>query len=124
MDFSEVHFSPRFDFFLVEMTVALMIIGYARWDHYMSLLENFQKECPSYMEMIWDELKEVVWYYFCWMSVSNVDLTNLLNRKGTNAPAFTEGTKASFNFSALETAGLAAKARKSGSGGGSTLSVE
>jgi len=90
----------------------------------MSLLENFQKECPSYMEMIWDELKEAVWYYyFCWMSVSNVDLTDLLNRKG-NAPASTEGTKASFNFSALETAGLAAKARKSGSGGGSRLSVE
>jgi len=27
MDFSEAHFSPRFDFFLVEMTSALMIIG-------------------------------------------------------------------------------------------------
>ena len=24
MDFSEAHFSPRFDFFLVEMTVMLM----------------------------------------------------------------------------------------------------
>ena len=99
------------------------LLDYARWDHYMSLLENFQKECPSYMEMIWDELKEAVWYYFYSMSLSDVDLTDLLNRKG-NAPASTEDIKASFNFSALETAGLAAKARKSASGARSRVSME
>jgi hypothetical protein len=30
----------------------------------MNLLQNFEKECPSYVEMIWDELKEAVWYFF------------------------------------------------------------
>ncbi|KAG1859309.1 hypothetical protein F4604DRAFT_1930855 [Suillus subluteus] len=75
MDFSEAHFKPR-------------------WDHYVSLLENFEKECPSYLEMIWDELKEGVW--------------------NGNVPGAEDTPTTTFNFSALETAGRAAKARKSG----------
>ncbi|KAG1732821.1 hypothetical protein EDB19DRAFT_1831178 [Suillus lakei] len=68
---------------------------FVRWDHHVSLLENFEKECPSYLEMIWDELKEGVW--------------------NGNIPGVTEDTPSTtFNFSALETAGCAAKARKSG----------
>jgi len=47
-------------------------------------------------------------------SISEVELTDSLNRK-CNAPATTEDASTStFNFSALETAGCAAKARKTG----------
>ena len=47
-------------------------------------------------------------------SISEVELTDSLNRKG-NAPATTEDASTStFNFSALETVGQAAKARKTG----------
>ncbi|KAG0697108.1 hypothetical protein DFH29DRAFT_812195, partial [Suillus ampliporus] len=56
MDFSEAHFKPR-------------------WDHYVSLLENFEKECPSYLEMIWDELKEGVW---CIILFFHLDFTDCL----------------------------------------------
>ncbi|KAG2744263.1 hypothetical protein P692DRAFT_20744232, partial [Suillus brevipes Sb2] len=41
IDFSEARFKPR-------------------WDYYVTLLEKFKRGCSSYLDMVWDELKEGV----------------------------------------------------------------
>ena len=34
---------------------------YHRWDSFMELLTEFSNKCPTYLETIWDELKEGLW---------------------------------------------------------------
>ncbi|KAG1742275.1 uncharacterized protein EDB91DRAFT_1052028 [Suillus paluster] len=68
-----------------------------RWECFMELLTQFSNKCPTYLETVWDELKEGLW---CCQY-----------RKGHTALS-TDTPTPIFDFSALETAAKVSKQGK------------
>ncbi|KAG2105871.1 uncharacterized protein F5147DRAFT_746419 [Suillus discolor] len=64
----------------------------SRWESFMELLTEFSNKCPTYLETVWDELKERLW-------------------KGHTALS-TDAPTPIFDFSALETAAKVTKQGK------------
>ena len=76
----------------------------------MELLTEFSNKCPTYLETIWDELKEGLWCVLMIMIVIH-SANSANNRKGYTISS-TETPTPTFDFSALEMAAKVSKQRE------------